>query len=162
MFYENAVIDYLKADRAVFVNPGCLVCLDESSPEAPGRHWYCDALAIDFRSQQIFLCEVSYAKNLDALIGRLAAWSINWEGVCKAIRRDCKLEALPNNWMMRPWIFVPKERLEILIGRLSRLPNRQYVPRITTLEMVQPWKYNNWVRIGEEQKPDCIPSDMCA
>jgi hypothetical protein len=34
------------------------------------------------------------------------------------------------------------------------------VPRITTLEMVQPWKFRSWNRIGEAAKPASIPAEM--
>jgi hypothetical protein len=36
----------------------------------------------------------------------------------------------------------------------------KYAPRITTLEMVQPWNYKAWNRIGEDAKPPSIPSEM--
>ena len=59
-YYQGIVIDYLRADRAVFVNTECCIQLNESdNPAQP--HWYCDAVAVDFRCRRIFLCEISYS-----------------------------------------------------------------------------------------------------
>ncbi len=45
-YYQGVVTDYLRADRAMFVNTECCIQLDEgNNPDAfPGRHWYCDAV----------------------------------------------------------------------------------------------------------------------
>jgi hypothetical protein len=36
----------------------------------------------------------------------------------------------------------------------------KFAPRITPLQMVQPWKYRSWNRKGEATKPISIPEDM--
>lgn len=49
-YYQNVVIDYLRADRALFVNAECCIQVNPASnPDASGPHWYCDAVAADFR-----------------------------------------------------------------------------------------------------------------
>ncbi len=61
-YYESAAMDYLRADRAIFVNPEfCIQTNKAANPDNSGPHWYCDAVALDFNRKEIFLCEISYA-----------------------------------------------------------------------------------------------------
>jgi hypothetical protein len=92
-YYEGVVVDYLRTDRAVFVNTECRIQLIPADPPDAGTHWYCDAVAVDFRSHTVFLCETSYAKDLGLLKKRLKAWNDNWDGVVDALRRDSHLAA---------------------------------------------------------------------
>lgn len=152
-FYEGVVIDYIRADRALFVNPQCLLQLNSSdNPDTTGPHWYCDALAVDFRSSTIFLCEVSYGKQLQSLKKRLDDWVRHWDELKTALERDSRL---PAAWPIRPWLFVPEQRipkLEEILKHLQTIHNRDVFPRITTLEMTQPWNYCTWNRIGESER----------
>ncbi|HYP57810.1 MAG TPA: hypothetical protein VEQ35_05945 [Beijerinckia sp.] len=162
--YENVVIDYLRSDRAVFVNTECCIQLNQGdNPDTSGPHWYCDAVASDFRTQTVFLCEISYSKQLADLTKRLKGWHESWDLVRLALKRD---SFLPENWPARPWLFVPESLLPLLFKRLVQIGGAidrlNYVPRITPLEMVQPWRYRSWNRIGEAAKPDTIPAAMQA
>jgi hypothetical protein len=88
-YYERVVIDYLRADRAVFVNTEfCIQVNPAKNPDTSGPHWYCDVVVLDFRSQTIFLCEISYAANLSGLVKRLKGWHEHWDKVRKAVWRD--------------------------------------------------------------------------
>jgi hypothetical protein len=148
-YYESVVIDYLRADRALFVNTECCIQLNQSdNPDTSGPHWYCDAVVVDFRTKTVFLCEISYGKQLADLAKRLKDWHNNWDTVCAALARDSHL---PSEWPSRPWIFVPDGFVQLLLKRLSQIAGAgalRYVPRITPLEMVQPWRYRSWNRIG--------------
>ncbi len=156
-FYENVVADYLRADRSVFVNTECCIQLNEgNNPDTSGPHWYCDAVAVDLGTSTIFLCEVTYASQLSGLSNRLTGWNENWGGVCQALSRDCNV---PNHWPVRPWLFIPEELIPKLLAKLDNLEELP-LPRVTTLEMVQPWKYVSWNRKGEAQKPTAIPQNM--
>jgi hypothetical protein len=67
-YYESVVIDYLRADRAIFVNTEyCIQINPGANPDRTGPHWYCDAVALNFRSEEILLCEISYSATLNAL-----------------------------------------------------------------------------------------------
>ena len=160
-YYEGVVLNYLRADRAVFVNTECCLQLTQAdNPDASGPHWYCDAVAADFRAKKIFLCEVSYAAQLADLSKRLKSWNDHWEGICAALVRDSKLL---EDWPVRPWLFVPEDCVPSLLKRLAQIGNGQplrFTPLITTLEMVQPWKYASWNRQGEKAKPAIIPELM--
>jgi hypothetical protein len=148
-YYQGVVVDYLRADRAVFVNTECCIQLNEANnPDSSGPHWFCDAVAIDFGSEPMptmFLCEISYAEKLRALIDRLKKWSENWPGVRAALARDCKV---PSEWPVRPWLFVPQGSIARLVGRLELMKGQDslalFNPRITPLECVQPWNYHSW------------------
>jgi hypothetical protein len=158
-FYQGIVAEYLRADRAVFVNTECLIQLH---PDRPDPHWYCDVLAVDFRAETVFPCEVSYAANLGAMLKRLKAWFANWADFRAALRRDC---SLPVQWPVRPWLFVPEECVPRAVHHfhsLAAIPGSDNppVPRITTLEAVTPWRYCTWDRHGEADKPDSIPPAM--
>lgn len=145
-FYQGVVLDYLRADRAVFINTECCIQLNESpNPDKSGPHWYCDAVAIDFRHSTAFLCEISYADKLSYLIKRLREWSQHWQEVRTALERDCKI---PDGWTVRPWLFIPEKSMKGLVGNLEQMKgadgNPVFKVRITPLEKVQPWLYQSW------------------
>jgi hypothetical protein len=112
-YYQGVDVDYLRADRAVFVNAECMIRINPAgTPDTRGSYWYCDAVAADFRLKTIFLCEVTYAKDLAALKRRLKAWHDKWDEVGEALRRDsCVLE----EWSVRPWLFVPESLCSKLV-----------------------------------------------
>jgi hypothetical protein len=97
----------------------------------------------------VYLCEVTYAATLQALFGRLRAWSNNWPGVHAAIVRDC---GIPKSWRVQPWLFIPEERHSVLKKRLPAISNigdadgAMPNPRVTYPEAVVPWKYRTWDR----------------
>ena len=132
-YYESVVIDYLRADRAIFVNTECCI---QVGP-------------------------ISYSVQLAALIKRIKAWHDNWDSIRVALARESHL---PSDWLLhlRPWLFVPEEKVSILRTGLDQPGNGApvFTPRITTLEMVQPWLYCSWDRVGERAKPPCIPEAM--
>jgi hypothetical protein len=160
-YYENVVIDYLRADRALFVNTECCIQINPGdNPDTSGLHWYCDAVAADFRSQTVFLCEISYGDRLADLTKRLRGWHDNWDGVCKALARE---SFLPKPWPVRPWLFVREDRVDLLLKRMMKIQGGQplkFAPRITPLEMVQPWRYRGFNRIGEAAKVEAISEAM--
>lgn len=153
-YFQGVVTEYLRADRATFVNPEYFIPLVEND-RSPRRRtsWYVDLVAASFEDQTIYLCEVTYARNLSALLARLSDWAANWPALVKAIHRDSHV---PTAWKVRPWIFVPESFVPRLLAKMPALP---VAPRITTLEMTQPWRYH-WDRRAEEAKPDIIPEDM--
>jgi hypothetical protein len=146
-YFQHVVQDYLRSSRTRFVNPQCLIQLD-AGKERKGRHWYCDFLTIDFSDRTVYLCEVTFARGLQSLIKRLAAWNAHWPDVRRAIVRDC---GVPEDWNVATWLFVPEDYQALIGPRLQRpattgdqglaMPN----PKITTLESVLPWKYRSWV-----------------
>jgi hypothetical protein len=159
-YYETVMTHYLRSDRALFLNTECCIQLNEGNPDSSGLHWYCDAVAVDFRSHTVFLCEISYSKGLSSLTKRLKGWHDEWERVCLALARDSFLD---NSWSFRPWLFVPEHLVSLLLRRLDEIRDGQrpkFSPRVTSLEMIQPWKYQSWNRIGEMTKPDVIPKEM--
>lgn len=177
-YYQNVVIDYLRADRAVFVNTECCIQISPGSDPPKGTLWYCDAVAADFRSGTVFLCEITYSVQLAALVRKLKTWHDNWKEIRDALADYSSLptharEGFPKSWALRPWLFVPEDGdcLNILRKKLEQMRNGQplaFTPRITPLEMVQPWRYCNWDRKGEIAccarhacaKPTSIPEAM--
>ena len=44
-YYESVVMDYLRSDRAVFVNTNCCIQLNQAdNPGTSGPHWCCDVV----------------------------------------------------------------------------------------------------------------------
>jgi hypothetical protein len=44
-YYESVVMDYLRSDRAVFVNTNCCIQLNQAdNPDTSGPQWHCDAV----------------------------------------------------------------------------------------------------------------------
>jgi hypothetical protein len=162
-FYQGVVVEYLRADRAVFVNTECCIQLNDApNPDASGPHWYCDAVAVDLRNETVFLCEISFAERLGALLDRLKQWSEDWPEVRAALVRDCKV---PATWPVRPWLFVPEASIERLVGKIEQTNAANcfavFEPRITPLECVQPWQYRSWNHQDKDTKrPDSVPAAM--
>jgi hypothetical protein len=148
-YFQGVVTEFLRADRAVYVNTECLLQLDLGDSPPKGRHWYCDAVAVNFRESTVYLCEVSYSKGLSSLVARLSAWDTYWSELGAAIARDC---AIPTSWAIQPWVFIPEARQATLDKKLApilatvREGKRMPKPRVTFLEAVTPWKYRSWDR----------------
>ncbi|CAE6900254.1 hypothetical protein [Paraburkholderia domus] len=152
-YYQGVVTEFLRADRAVFVNTECCIQLHPGASPDVGTHWYCDAVAINMRERQVFLCEITYSKSLDPLLKRLTAWCANWSALRLALVRDL---CVPADWPVTPWVFIPSEREGLLERKLARLAqpegdasNQMPKPKVTHLERVAPWNYNAWNRKSE-------------
>jgi len=154
-YFQGVVIEYLRADRTTFVNTECLLQLEPGEYLAKGKHWYCDVVAVNFRESKVFLCEISYSSTLHPLLKRLTSWAESWPLLCAAVARDC---GVPSTWEVRPWLFVPDDRLDALQKKLALLPTseasgtRMPEPKIKSLEQVAPWKYRSWN--GKSYDPD--------
>ena len=124
-----------------------MINLDPDGTYLKGRHWYCDAVAIDFAESTVHLCEITYSKTLHAVGVRLQAWANNWPDVIAAIRRDSSLD---DKWLVAPRVFLPQSLKPIMDQKLRVLTHPQGVtlpmpqPIITALEDVVPWKYRSW------------------
>jgi hypothetical protein len=154
-YFQGVVAEYLRADRAMFVNPEHLIQLiaGQKMP-TKGTSWIIDLLAVNFREQAVYLCEVTYSRTQAALIKRLLELAGNWQAVCEALRRDTHV---PEGWPIRTWAFVPESLLPKFIPKLQ---SSQLSPKVTTLEMTEPWRFCTWDRHGEFEKPEIIPKQM--
>ena len=150
-YYQSLVTEYLRADRSTFVNTEFCIQLD-SDRTPKDRHWFCDAVALECSSKTVFPCEVSFAEGLGALLKRLRAWQSHWPELCAAVVRDASLTALAVGWEVRPWLFIPAASVSKIEKNLPK--DAPFRPRVTTLEMVQPWNYRSWNRSGEKEKLD--------
>lgn len=150
-YFQGVVTEYLRADRAMFVNTElCIQINVGANPDTSGPHWYCDAVAVNFRTREIFLCEVTYAKAADSLMKRLDGWASNWPRLKAALVRDCDL---PADWNVTPWAFVPAEHISMVQSKIRRIERiggsseNMPTPIVTALEDVLPWKYKSWNRL---------------
>ena len=106
-YFEGVVIDYLRADRSLFINTQCCVQLNEGfNPDTSGPHWYCDAVAVNIKNKAAFLCEITYASSPVSLFKRLDAWTSNWPQLRAALARD---SGIPQEWAVTPWVFRPSQ-----------------------------------------------------
>lgn len=148
-YFQGVVTEYLRADRAVFVNTECYLSLQPGDVHPRGTSWYCDALAVNFREKAVYLCEVTYSNTLQALMQRMQSWAENWPALRDAIRRDC---AIPPEYSAQPWVFIPEALQPIYYRKLSAIMSRANcqngmpMPRLTYLENVVPWRYRSWDR----------------
>ena len=146
--FESVVVEYLRADRSLFVNAQCCIQLSPgSNPDTSGPHWYCDAVAVSLKLQRAFLCEITYADPPSSLQRRLAGWDREWPVLRAALERD---SGVPAAWPLQPWLFIASKlqpRIDAFLGTLSyeHMPR----PRITHLEQVMPWQYRSWDRAPE-------------
>ena len=157
-YYQGVVTEYLRADRAIFVNTECCIQLNPSSnPDCTGPHWFCDAVAVNLRDKEVFLCEITYSKTLSALVKRLSSWAATWGPLRSALSRDCGVN---HEWPVRPWLFVPNDLRILLDLKLLKIMNvgngagQMPRPKITNLEDVTPWKYASSNRQDEMQISD--------
>ena len=156
-YFQGVVTEYLRADRSVFVNTECLIQLDEGDKQIKDRHWFCDAMAVNFRESTVYLCEITYSASMQALASRLAAWHKHWPEVVHAIKRDSKV---PAEWLVRPWVFIPEKRRDIFLTKTQGIrasttePCQMPAPRLTYLEAVVPWEYRTW-----DRKSDAVEHD---
>jgi hypothetical protein len=149
-YFQGVVTEFLRADRAMFVNTECCIQLNPGdNPDRTGPHWFCDAVAVNFRERRVYLCEITYSKSLGALNKRLNDWAANWDLLRLALVRDCHV---PDAWPVQPWMFVPHGLQALLKEKLSKIANigkgleQMPVPRTTDLEEVAPWKFRSWDR----------------
>ena len=146
-YFQGVVTEFLRADRATFVNTEYLLQLDAGEVHAKGRHWFCDAVAVNHRDKRVDLCEITYSSTLQSLVDRLQAWSSNWELIVAALHRDSHLQG---TWHVRPHLFVPLTRMDTLkrkLGFIRKATESKLlmpVPEVTLLEDVAPWKYRSW------------------
>ena len=94
---ELQLIDYLSADRAMFVNSQCLIQIKVgANPDTSGPHWYCDAVAVNFREKTIYLCEITTEKTIYALKKKIARFG--WiRTIGSALRRPYGATAMSSN-----------------------------------------------------------------
>ncbi|MBV7378297.1 hypothetical protein [Maritimibacter dapengensis] len=161
--FESVPVQYLHADRNLFVSPEYLLQLDEvDNPDVtPGRHWYVDCLVIRPRDNWVFLAEFTFSQSVQGLRKRLSSWAEHWKYIPPAVARDSSLPSVP---VVRPWAFVPEANVEKMVQVAGSVgfDGRGTLPalKITPLEMTLPWRYRYWRRDGEGEKPKSIPENM--
>ena len=149
-YFQGVVTDYLRANRSVFVNTECLIQLDEGNKQLKDRHWFCDAMAVNFKESTVYLCEITYSATMQSLVSRLHAWRMHWTELQLAVLRD---SGAPTGWKVQPWVFIPKQNHasfkakigsgQAALGQHGPMP----AARVTYLEAVLPWEYKNtWDR----------------
>jgi hypothetical protein len=142
-YFQGVVVEYLRADRACFINPEFWLRGNELKPYNK-PHWYVDALAIHMKQRCAYLCEVTYAKKAPSLIKRLQSWRENWAIIQKTLIKDA---GIPETWSIRPWIFTTAEIRQEIEPAVLKLHDQV---RFTNLESVLPWLYKTWDRIDDE------------
>ncbi|AIF46125.1 hypothetical protein [Dyella japonica] len=144
--FESVIVEYLRADRSLFVNTQLCIQLNAGpNPDVSGPHWYCDAVAVSLKNQSAYLCEITYANPPASLFKRLTGWDSQWTALRAALERD---SGVPSSWSLRPWVFVPDALAARVDGfidslSLSEMPR----PRVTRIEQVMPWLYRSWDRV---------------
>jgi hypothetical protein len=138
--FQNIVLDYLRADRSMFLNARGLVHQDPSNPPDPaGRQWYCDVIAVNFKQEAVYLCEVIQSSAADSLSRRLRVWSKDWPALRKGLAGG---SAVPADWAVTPWLFIPRALHPQVTRFLDDLSGSEMPPpRITFLEDVISWLY---------------------
>ena len=151
-YYQDVVVEYLREQRSFFINAEFCIQLHEKST-AKGDHWFCDAVAVDFRDRTAYLCEVTYAKGLGKLLKRLAEWKAHWPAVVDAMHRDSKIPTEGDDkWSVRPWLFIPESFIPEAEAKLKQLPATPQspempTPKITALETLVPWNPARWLSL---------------
>lgn len=147
--FESIVLEYLRADRSLFVNTQCCIQLNPGdNPDTSGPHWYCDAVAVSFKSKAIYLCEITYASPPISLMKRLTAWNKDWPLLRQALVRD---SGIPSDWSVKPWLFLRELHIEPMKKFVASIePLTMPHPKMTKLEDVLPWQYRSWNRVPDQ------------
>ncbi|HAE11554.1 MAG TPA: hypothetical protein DCG39_07920 [Opitutae bacterium] len=151
-YYEGVVREFLDSNRSVFLNERCLINLDGveyrvNGKWPAGRHWYCDAVAVNLETQTVQLCEVTYSKTLGSLMKRLTEWAHNWTELRAALVRDNHVHP---DWRVEPRAFFPRRLREVFDKKLTKLSGlvgeqgQMPVPMVDYLEDIVPWKYKHY------------------
>lgn len=139
--HKAMVADYLQADRSLFVNGDFLLHLDaDITGNDKGRHWYVDFLSASFKERIVFLCEVTFSQDLSKLMRRMKEWSRNWGLIVCAIHRDT---GVPSEWEVRPWVFIPEDRISLFVSRLRIFQHPQKLLQLK-------WLFLGGIGIGIE------------
>jgi hypothetical protein len=152
-YYQDVVVEYLRENRAIFTNTECCIQLNKGNPDISGPHWYCDALAVDLDAKAVYLCEVTYARRVGALLNRLMQWNAHWPSIQTSLVRDNKVSP---DWSVTPWLFMPEAFIDgarLKIKKLTSVPGETSLmpfPRITSLESIVPWNPARHTKIGKE------------
>lgn len=158
-YFQGVVVEYLRANRSVFVNTECLIQLDDIDKQLKDRHWFCDAMAVNFKESAVYLCEITFSVTMHSLLNRLQAWGSNWPELVHAVRRDA---GVPSDWSIRPWVFIPQRHHDAFSSKLTQVARSTSggtsgtmpTPRVTFLEAVLPWEYRSW-----DRKTDAIAGE---
>ena len=156
-YFQGVVTNYLRASRSTFVNTEFLIQLDAGDKQLKDRHWYCDAMAVDFKKKTVYLCEITYSATMQALLTRLREWQTHWDELSRALMRD---SGVPQDWTVHPWVFIPKKNHPAFTKKLSEFKGppstglQMPSPRVTYLESVVPWQYSTWDRKNDAIAPD--------
>jgi hypothetical protein len=149
-FFQGIVAEYLRADRSCFINTEFYLQNDLAEDgEDKKKHWFIDILALHMSDRTAYLCEVTYAKQAYALKRKLDLWHKHWPTVCETLRRDAKV---PENWRIRPWVFVPEQSLAGIKPFLELFDPKG---RYQVLEKTLPWTYK-FVLDHSDSEPDAI------
>jgi hypothetical protein len=149
-FGQNAVVNYLRANRSIYTNTEYCLSLDHGKMLSK-RYWHSDVLVVAFHVKTIFLTEISFAKPPSLLMKRLQKWHNHWGEIPTLIIEDAKMDLPFPPWQVRPWIFVPKNQVPYIQKRLAQMfkVEQRFKPIITATEMVQPDRFN-WRHVSED------------
>ena len=111
---------------------------------------FTQSVALDLRYGRVWLCEVSYAKNLDSLVKRFGTWSNRWTEVCGRVRREACLTDEMQAWPVYVWAFVQPDsegaakKVAKDIEKIRKLKFGEHGARVSALDRVAPWRDNRW------------------
>jgi len=139
-YLQERVAHYLACDPHVFVAEERQL---QYGPDPEKDLWYIDALAADLWQRTLFIGEATYDLRPARLIRKLLHFYQNKSEVVKWL----SLKVLPPEWEVRPWIFIRKDAMKYVTGRMPDGCD----PRITYLENTAfPWEYETCRRAGKE------------
>lgn len=152
-YFQGVVLEYLRADRSCFVNPEFWIRGNlKSSHDKP--HWFVDVLAVHMKKKEVYLCEVTYAKQPRALVQRLRSWKTHWEIINQTLREDT---SIGEDWPLIPWVFATTDFLKVIKPVLEDLFPQG---RTKSLSDVLPWMYCTYDRKEEiKQIEENHPAD---
>ena len=145
-YFESVVAQYLQRDRGSFISTEFFLTHKEKQTDPGPPEWLVDILNVNMRERRVYLCEISYARPLQALEKRVREWAEHWPKVVETVRRH---SSVPTEWPINVSLFVPSKYVEGLKTKLPAFPD--HVPTITALEETLPWKYNRWKRIWVDE-----------
>ncbi len=146
-YFQGVVLEYLRADRSCFVNPEFWIRGNlKSAHDKP--HWFVDVLALQMERKEVWLCEVTYAKQPRALIQRLKDWKAHWTTINQTLKEDTFID---KDWPLIPWVFGAPDTLKVVDPVLKDLfPEGKSM----SLDKVLPWLYCNYDRKEETKQAE--------
>ena len=139
--HQEIVVQYLTADPRIFVSEEYLV----EWGTGKGQSIWVDVIAVNLTEEVVYLVEVTTDPAARQIVQKL---NKTYSQLLSTVRASLLGGiGLPQNWQIRPWIFIRREAVPKVLNKLEA----PVYPKVTYLNTTAwEWEYGKARRRGEE------------